>query len=107
MSQPTKKTWTKKPYNRIPPAPVAEWNPGNEVLEIDRALAMDRALIMSQLFQAEYFEQIIQIINGSKDQGQFNKVCTAANITDTTQQKWLWNYLKNYDPTINWGGTGW
>jgi len=106
MSQPTKKTWPGKPYNRKSPAPTV-WNAGDEVLEIDRALAMDRALLMTQLFRAEYFEKIIGIINApTKDPTAFHNVCASAGIP-VDQEKWLWNYLQHYDQNSNWGGTGW
>jgi hypothetical protein len=88
------------------------WERGKEITERDRALAMDRALIMSKLFQAESFSKIIKIINKSEEefseaqrQEDFFEAC-GDEIT-TEQKTWLWNYLKHYKPQNNWTGTGW
>jgi hypothetical protein len=87
------------------------WEPGKEVTERDRALAMDRALIMSKLFQAETFPKIIEAINISKEVAETKKqemFFIACGDEITPEQKiWLWNYLKNYNPKYNWGSTGW
>jgi hypothetical protein len=88
------------------------WKRGLKVTDEDRALAMDRALIMSELFQKENFEKIVKVINtpvpkGSVDtrQKDFMKACP--DTITNEQKKWLWNYLKNYDPKHNWASTGW
>jgi len=95
-----KKDWPNKPYK-------TDWVLGQPTLELDRSLAMDRALLMCQLFRSEYFEDIINIINGNKDESKFKQVCAKTGTITPDQEKWLWNYLQHYDQNNNWGGTGW
>jgi hypothetical protein len=88
---------------------AGDWKLGQEVKPRDRALAMDRALIMSELFQEENFEKIVEIINRPKsDRNREKDFMNACPSTISDRQKtWLWNYLKNYDPSLNWASSGW
>jgi len=81
------------------------WQPGDQVTDTDRALALDRALIMSQLFRTEYFPEVVRIINGNKNETDFINLCEKAGLPD--KEQWLWNYLQNYNKKQNWAGTGW
>jgi hypothetical protein len=73
----------------------------------DRAMAMDRALYMSKLFQKQHFDKIMAVINQkaamklSEDAAKdlFIEVCGEADLTGD-EMIWLWNYLKNFDPDL-------
>lgn len=93
------------------------WKPGEPVTEQDRALAMDRARIMSVLFEAKTFSNIVQYLNivlpqmvskkaTEKEKAEGFFAACGEDITEE-QKDWLWNYLKHYDPQKNWTGTGW
>ena len=93
----------------MPKSYKGDWEPNKrEPNDLDRSLAMDRAMIMSQLFQLEKFSKIVKIINmpnvATKKQ-DFLNAC-GADIT-LEQKNWLWNYLKEYKEPNNWVGTGW
>jgi hypothetical protein len=79
----------------------------------ERAMAMDRALFMTKLFQKQHFDKIIAIINQyyvdvknakgdvveSEAEDAFIEVCGEADLTGD-ERIWLWNYLKNFDPDL-------
>ena len=73
----------------------------------ERERAMAKALSMSVLFNAEYYGNIVDILGQYKSRKieeekaiiAFNEECSKAGL-DKTDQPWLWNYLKNYDPEL-------
>ena len=73
----------------------------------ERAMAMDRALYMTKLFQAQHFDKIMAIITQHADGklgddeavAVFTEVCEEAGIIEP-EIKWLWNYLENYKPEL-------
>jgi hypothetical protein len=79
----------------------------------ERAMAMDRALFMTKLFQKQHFDKIIAIINQyyvdvknakgdvveSEAEDAFIEVCDEAGIIEE-EREWLWNYLQNYKPAM-------
>jgi hypothetical protein len=94
---------------------MGDWEPnkGMEITDKDRALAMDRALIMAVLFKKDYFEEIVLAINHlgnpemkARAEPMFFEAVKEAPLTQK-QKEWLWNYLKNYNSANNWTGTGW
>ncbi len=80
----------------------------------ERALAMDRAFIMSRLFSKEYFPKIVNAINISDKTnrklgfyaafGIDEKNIGEAGNDDFTalQINWLWNYLQHFNPEKVW-----
>ncbi len=82
--------------------------------EIDayRAKEMDKALMLSKLFEREYYEPIKNILDtmgtrGEKEaQAEFMRIYERAQIKPTKDMDenlpvWLWNYLKHYDPKLS------
>jgi hypothetical protein len=86
-------------------------------LEIDayRAKEMDKALLLSKLFERNYYAPIKDLLDklgkremsDSDAQAEFMKIYAQANIKAETSRLdenyplWLWNYLKHYDPKLS------
>ena len=71
---------------------------------------MDKALLMAKLFQPPYYNRIVEILStkaGNKDvaaEQKFSAVYEDAfknSKLETNYEKWLWNYLSNYDANLS------
>ena len=74
--------------------------------ELNRLKALNRANIMSKCFNEDVFDDFIQAINAKYVKGAsadklWNTACKKAKLTNE-QQRWLWNYLDNYNPNLAW-----
>ena len=74
--------------------------------ELNRLKALNRANIMSKCFNEDVFDDFVLAMNakyvkGASAEKLWDTACRKVKLTDE-QQRWLENYLKNYNKELAW-----